>query len=278
MPHTQFLFFSQYFSSHGLEYWYNTTYQRSLSVSPFQVVYERTPPALIYYGNRKTTNSTLNVQLKERDIALGALKEHLRIAQEKMKSYTDLKRRHVEFDEGDMVFLKVRPYRQVSMRKRRNEKLSPKYFGPYRVLKRIGPIAYRLELPANGTIHPMFHISQLKRALGECENREELVLFLIENHEWLVIQKEVYRYQKNENGLWEVLMSWKGLPRHEATWENYDDFQQSFPDFHLEDKVKLERECNDRPPIIHQYSRRKKGKEKKEKNELVKTCNIIGGP
>ena len=65
-------------------------------------------------------------------------------------------------------------------------------------------------------------------------------------------------------------MSWKGLSRHEATWENYDDFQQSFPNFHLEDKVKLDRECNIRPPIIHQYSTRKNIKEKKWENELVR--------
>ena len=90
------------------EYWYNTTFQRSLGVSPFQAVYGRTPPALIYYGDWETPNSTLDEQLKERDVALGALKDHLRIAQKKMKSYADMKRRHVEF-EGDMVFLKIRP-------------------------------------------------------------------------------------------------------------------------------------------------------------------------
>ena len=156
------------------------------------------------------------------------------------------------------------------MRKWRNEKLSPKYFGPYRILKRIGPIAYKLELPTSATIHPIFHISQLKKAFGECTNKEELVPFLTENHEWLAVPDEVYGYQKNEKEVWEVLMSWKGLLRHEGTWENYDDFQQSFPDFHLEDKVKLEQECNVRPPIIHPYSRRKNNKEKKRENELVK--------
>ena len=199
---------------------------------------------------------------------MGALKEHLRIAQEKMKSCADMKRRRVEFEEGDKVFLKIRPYRQVSLRKRRNEKLSPKYFGPYRIVKRIGPVAYRLELPATATIHPVFHISQLKRAFGESANSEELLPFLTANHEWKAVPQEVFSYQKNEKGGWEVLMSWKGLPHHEATWESYDDFQQSFPDFHLEDKVKLDRECNVRPPITDQYSRRKNRKEKQEE-ELV---------
>ena len=139
------------------------------------------------------------------------------------------------------------------MRKRRNEKLSPKYFGPYRILKKIGYVAYKLKLPTSATIHPVFHISQLKKAFGECKDKVEWVPFLTENPE----PDEIYGYKKNSKGVWEVLISWKGLPKHEATWENYDDFQQSFPDFHLEDKVKLDRECNVRPPIIHQYSRRR---------------------
>ncbi|KAL4026411.1 hypothetical protein IC575_014841 [Cucumis melo] len=63
---------------HWAEYWYNTTYQQSLGVSPFQVVYGRTPPPLVFYGDHNKINSTLDDQLKQRDIALGALKEHLR--------------------------------------------------------------------------------------------------------------------------------------------------------------------------------------------------------
>ena len=59
-----------------VEYWYNTTYQRSLGITPFQAVYGRLSPPLIFYGERDTTNSTLDEQLKERDVVLGALREH----------------------------------------------------------------------------------------------------------------------------------------------------------------------------------------------------------
>ena len=65
---------------HWVKYWYNTTYQHSLGITPFQAVYGRIPFPLIYYGDRDTPNSTLDEQLKERDLMLGVLKEHLRVA------------------------------------------------------------------------------------------------------------------------------------------------------------------------------------------------------
>ena len=151
---------------HWAKYWYSTTYHSSIGITPFQAVYGRLPPPLIQYGDMDTPNSTLDQQLKKRDVALGALKEHLRVAQERMKNYADLKRRDVEFQEGELIFLKIMPYRQMSLRRKRNEKLSPKYFCPYRILEKIWAMAYKLELPSLMMIHPLFHVSRLKRALG----------------------------------------------------------------------------------------------------------------
>ena len=152
---------------HWVQYWYNTTSHCSIGITPFQAVYGRLPPPLLYYGDTSTVNSTLDQQLKERDVTLWTLKEHLRVAQEKMKKSADRKRRDVEFQGGEWVFLKICPYCQTTLRQRRNEKLSPKFFGPYRVLEKLGAIAYRLELPPSAAIHPVFHVSQLKRVLGE---------------------------------------------------------------------------------------------------------------
>ncbi|TYK01237.1 ty3-gypsy retroelement transposase [Cucumis melo var. makuwa] len=177
---------------HWAEYWYNTTYNSSIGITPFQAVYGRLPPPLLYYGDMKTPNSTLDQQLKDRDIALGTLKEHLRITQKKMKKQADLKRRAIEFQVVDMVFLKLRSNRQVSLRMKRNEKLYLKYFGPYKVLEKIGSVAYKLELLSTTTIHPVFHISQLKKTLGDHTQVQQLESYLSENHEWMTQLEEVY--------------------------------------------------------------------------------------
>ena len=131
----------------------------------------------------ETPNSTLDQQLQDRDVILGVLKEHLWVAQDRMKKYADQKRWHVEFEEGDKVFLKLRPHRQVFVRKKRNEKLSPKFFRPLKVIARIGPVAYKLNLRPITAIDPVFHVFQLKKVVGNHTDVHPLVPFLIENVE-----------------------------------------------------------------------------------------------
>ena len=92
---------------------------------------------------------------------------------------------------------------------------------------------------------------QLKKMLGEHQIvQSEMMPYLTKNHEWQATLEEMYGYLKNKEGGWDVLIKWQGLPRNEATWEKYE-IQQLFPEFHLEDKVNLEKECNDRPFNIH---------------------------
>lgn len=76
------------------------------------------------------------------------LQDNLSKAQERMKLYADKRRSEREFQVGDIVFLKLQPYKQSSIYIRRNLKLSSKYYGPYKILEKVGSVAYKLELPA----------------------------------------------------------------------------------------------------------------------------------
>ncbi|KAA0046073.1 Transposon Ty3-G Gag-Pol polyprotein [Cucumis melo var. makuwa] len=240
------------------EYWYNTTYQRSIGMTPFQVVYGRQPPTIVSYGSSPSKNSTVEEMLQERDIILVSLREHLRLAQEQMRLYADRKRRDVEFAVGEYVLLRIRPHRQITVRSRRNEKLAPRFFGPYEIIEKIGPVAYRLQLPENSRIHPVFHVSQLRKLVGQHENIQPTIQFVNENYTWKSEPEEVIEYRRTGAEQWEVLVCWKGLPKYEASWESYEEMKEKFPTLHLEDKVNLKGGSNVRPLIKQVYSRRKK--------------------
>ena len=91
---------------------------------------------------------------------LQLLKDNLNLAQNRMKQQEDQHRSERSFDVGDWVFLRLQPYKQMSLKQaKKDNKLSPKYYGPYKVLQRIGSMAYKLELPASSRVHPVFHVS-----------------------------------------------------------------------------------------------------------------------
>ena len=120
------------------EYWYNTTFHSSTNTTPFQAVYGRDPPLLLRFGSDSTSVLAVDQLLQECDLILNELKDHLCCAQSKMKSFVDAHHRAVQFEVGDFVYIKLRPYRLRSLAKRPNEKLSPRYFGPYKVVQQIG--------------------------------------------------------------------------------------------------------------------------------------------
>ena len=84
-----------------------------------------------------------------------------------MKSQADKHRTEREFEVGDMVYLKLQPYIQTSVAPRSNQKLSFKYFGPYKILQKVGNAAYKLELPPDAKIHSVVQVSLLKKHVSQ---------------------------------------------------------------------------------------------------------------
>ncbi|CAH9130821.1 unnamed protein product [Cuscuta epithymum] len=228
------------------EYWYNTTYHASTGMIPFEALYGRPPPPIPRYEFGSSLVEEIDVQLQERDQVLGELKRHLMTSNNRMKQLADRKRRDEEFEVGDWVFLRLQPYRQKSVFKRSSRKLTNRYFGPFRVEERIGQVAYRLKLPEGSRIHPVFHVSLLKKRVGDAAPLTVELPPLRENGLLLLRPEEVLStrpVQRGSRQVIEVLIKWENLPMEEATWEEYDQLRASFPQFpvNLEDKVLLEK-------------------------------------
>ena len=94
------------------------------------------------------------------------VQRNMKEARDRQKSYADLKRRHLEFQLEDHVYLKVKAWKR-SLKLGNCSKLAPRFCGPFEILARIGPVAYQLALPANLKIHNVFHVSLLKKYIHD---------------------------------------------------------------------------------------------------------------
>ena len=214
-------------------------------MSPFYAVYGREPNDMCIYMKGDTNLVELEDLLLEREAILANLFTHLYHAQTKMKEQADLHRKEVEFSEGDMVFLKVQPYKQKSLAKYKFQKLAPRYFGPYEVIKKISPVAYELKLPSTAKVHPIFHVSLLKRAQGYSATEDISPLPVTDSWEFLLEPESVQDVRVTTlQGIPEIelLIKWKNRDSEENSWENYDTIAAQFPNFSLEDKAVLQGE------------------------------------
>nr|XP_009788728.1 PREDICTED: uncharacterized protein LOC104236501 [Nicotiana sylvestris] len=131
-------------------------------------------------------------------------------------------------------YLKLQPYRQSSVAIRKNLKLSARFYGPYKVLQRIGAVAYRIEHPLGSQIHPVFHISQLKRRIGPAITPQMQpptcdVDGRVRIQPIAILQRKMV---KVNNGVGvKVLVQWANLNPNEATWEDWGYMRSQFPEF-----------------------------------------------
>jgi hypothetical protein len=124
------------------EWWYNTSYHTTTRMTPFEAVYGKNPPSVLSYFPSVSKVQVVDQTLTIREAIIRSLKENLAMAQNHMKQQEDQGHSEHQFVEGDQVFLRLQPYKKNSLKDDHCQKLVPKFYGPYIVLKRVGQVVY----------------------------------------------------------------------------------------------------------------------------------------
>ncbi|XP_048229059.1 uncharacterized protein LOC125369832 [Ricinus communis] len=211
----------------------------------------RSPVCWEEVGERKLAGSEL-VQITSEKIPV--IRERLKTAFSRQKSYADPKRKHVEFSVGEYVFLKVSPMRGVLWFGKKG-KLAPRYVGPFEIIGRIGDVAYKLDLPPNFShVHPVFHISMLRKYISDPSHvlqpqnvgvGEDLTY---EEQPVRIVDTQVRQLRSKIIPMVKVL--WRNLLSEECTWETDPPPPHSLPP--------QDRHC--RSPVLPASFRRRRPK------------------
>ena len=161
------------------------------------------------------------------------IKRRLETTTSRQKSYANLKRRDVEFQVGDYVFLKVSPMKGV-MRFGKKGKLAPRYIGPFEILEKIGMVAYRLALPPNmSQVHPVFHISMLRKYISDPSHMlqpQSVDLngdLTFEEEPVAIVDYQVRQLRSKVIPMVKVL--WRSNSVEEHTWETEAEMRAAYP-------------------------------------------------
>ncbi|GJR86865.1 putative reverse transcriptase domain-containing protein [Tanacetum coccineum] len=211
------------------EFSYNNSYHASIKAAPYEALYGRKCRSPVCWAEVREAQLTGPELIQETTEKIVLIKQRMQAAQDRQKSYADRKRKPIEFEVGDRVMLKVSPWKGV-VRFGKQGKLNLRYVRPFRVLAKVGKVAYRLDLPQElSRVHHTFHVSNLKK----CYVDEPLVMPLegihiddklqfveepVEIMEW-----EIKQLKQSQIPL--VKVHWNSRRGPEFTWECEDLFK-----------------------------------------------------
>ncbi|KAL0546671.1 hypothetical protein IC582_016583 [Cucumis melo] len=219
---------------HLMEFAYNNSYQATIGMAPFEALYGRCCRSPVCWGEVGEQRLMGLELVQSTNEAIQKIRSRMHTAQSRQKSYADVRRKDLEFEIGDKVFLKVAPMKGV-LRFERRGKLSPRFVGPFEILERIGPVAYRLALPPSlSTVHDVFHVSMLRTYVSDPSHVVDYEpLEIDENLSYVeqpveVLAREVKTLRNKQIPLVKVL--WRNHRVEEATWEREDDMRSRYPE------------------------------------------------
>ncbi|KAL0551810.1 hypothetical protein IC582_010899 [Cucumis melo] len=219
---------------HLMEFAYNNSYQATIGMAPFEALYGKSCRSPVCWGEVGEQRLMGPELVQSTNEAIQKIRSRMHTAQSRQTSYADVRRKDLEFEVGDKVFLKVAPMKGV-LRFERRGKLSPRFVGPFEILERIGPVAYRLALPPSlSTVHDVFHVSMLRKYVPDPSHVVDYEpLEIDENLSYIeqpveVLAREVKTLRNKEIPLVKVL--WRNHRVEEATWEREDDMRSRYPE------------------------------------------------
>ena len=215
------------------EFTYNNSYHSSIEMSPYEALYGKqclTPLCWNETGERKLLGPEI---VKTTVDKVNVIRARLKETQDRQKSYVDKRRKDLEFEVEDRVFLKLSPWKGV-VRFGKRGKLSPRYIGPFEIVDRIDLVACRLDLPEDlARVHNVFHISMLRKYISdpshvlkapEIELRDDLSY---KEQPMQILGREEKEIRNKTISLVKVL--WRNHLVEEATWEREDQMRSQYP-------------------------------------------------
>nr|GEX85305.1 putative reverse transcriptase domain, ribonuclease H-like domain, aspartic peptidase domain protein [Tanacetum cinerariifolium] len=216
-----------------VEFSYNNSYHASIKAAPFEAPYGRKCRSRVCWAEVGDTQLTGPEIFHETTEKFMQIRQHLQAMRDRQRSYTNVRRKPLEFQVGDRVMLKISPRKGIiQFRKRR--KLNPRYIRPFKILNMIGPVAYKLKLPEElSNVHNTFNVSNLKKCLSD----ESLIIpmkelklddklnFVEESIE--IMDREIKQPQQSCIPIIKVRWNFKRGP--EYTWEREDEIHAKYP-------------------------------------------------
>ena len=216
-----------------MEFAYNNQFHSSIGMAPYEALYGRKCRTPVYWDKEGLEIIEGPEIVQETISKIDIIKGRLKATQDRQKSYYDKHRKEMEYEVGDKVFLRVSPWKGV-MRFGQKGKLSPRYIGPYDIVERVGPLAYRLALsPELAQIHNVFHVSMLRRYRSDPSHvLKDPDIQICENLSYIeervnIVDCQIKQLRRKDIPMVKII--WKNHGVEEATWETEEKMRKNYP-------------------------------------------------